>query len=192
MSTVLERARSLYGERLWHLILLLGGLALAGYAVVVLGVSQLFNPTVWWQSIAVWFAVAVIGHDLILFPLYALADRLLSRTSKPSDERPHERGSVPRRIPVINHLRMPTLAAGLLLMMFLPGIIEQGGPAYTAATGLTQTPYLTRWLLLTAAFYLISALCYGTKTLLQHQGSAATTRSSLPPSSEPALTDGPA
>ncbi|BDX32790.1 hypothetical protein TUM20985_33370 [Mycobacterium antarcticum] len=172
MPTPVQRAHRLYGARLGHLIVVLGSLALAGYTVAVLGVSQLVNPMVWWQSIAVWFAVAVIGHDLILFPLYALADRLLSRTPRPSVEHSEATGSVPGPVPLINYLRMPTLAAGLLLVMFLPGIIEQGGPAFTAATGLTQAPYLTRWILLTAAFYLISALCYGAKTLLRHHDSA--------------------
>ncbi|MDQ1321955.1 MAG: hypothetical protein QG655_3200 [Actinomycetota bacterium] len=71
------------------------------------------------------------------------------------------------------HAETPTatthLAAGLLLLLFFPGIIEQGGATFTAATGLTQTPYLTRWLLLTAAFYLISALCYATKTAMRQR-----------------------
>ena len=40
--------------------------------------QTLWNPGTWWQSIAVWFAAAVVGHDLVLFPLYALVDRILS------------------------------------------------------------------------------------------------------------------
>ena len=68
--TVFKR---LYGDHVLHLIVLVAALALGAYTISVLGVDQLFNPRVWWQSIAVWFAVAVIGHDLILFPLYALA-----------------------------------------------------------------------------------------------------------------------
>jgi len=43
--------------------------------VIVLGPQALWNPFVWWQSIAVWFLAAIIAHDLVLFPLYALADR---------------------------------------------------------------------------------------------------------------------
>ena len=57
-------------------------MALTAYTISVLGLDDLFNPKVWWQSIAVWFAVAVIAHDLILFPLYALADRLLPGASR--------------------------------------------------------------------------------------------------------------
>ena len=52
----------------------------------------------------------------------------------------------------------PRLGAALTLLVFLPGIIEQGAPAYTAATGQTQEPFLGRWLLLTAAMFAISAV----------------------------------
>lgn len=75
----------------------------------------------------------------------------------------------PAHPPAANYLRLPTLAGALLLMVFLPGIIQQGAPTYHAATGLTQAPYLTRWLLLTATFCLISAVCYTTKTVLAQQ-----------------------
>ena len=151
--------KRLYGENLLHLIVLVAALALAAYAIAVLGLQNLFNPTVWWQSIAVWFAVAVIGHDLILFPLYALAERLLpSRHRAAEDADPH-------RVPLVNYLRMPALATGLTLLLFLPGIIEQGGDSYTSATGLTQEPFLSRWLLLVAAFYLVSAVCYGVRVV---------------------------
>jgi hypothetical protein len=165
MRALAQLAARLYGERLFHLIVVLAALALGAYAISVLGLRNLFNTAVWWQSIAVWFAVAVIGHDLVLFPLYALGDRLLRRSR---DAPTHGEGASQhpsRRIPVTNYLRMPTLAAGLLLLIFLPGIIEQGAPTYLAATGQTQAPYLSRWLLLTAAFYLASALCYAVRTL---------------------------
>jgi hypothetical protein len=157
---MLALVKRLYGENLLHLIVLLGALALVAYAVSVLGVQNLFNPKVWWQSIAVWFVVAVIGHDLILFPLYALAERLLPkqrREAKPAD---------PRRVPLTNYLRMPTLATGLTFLLFFPGIIQQGAFTYHAATGLTQEPFLDRWLLLTAAFYLASAACYVVKSVM--------------------------
>jgi hypothetical protein len=173
MRALAQLAARLYGERLFHLIVVLAALALGAYAISVLGLRNLFNPTVWWQSIAVWFAVAVIGHDLILFPLYALGDRLL-------------RQSRDGRIPLTNYLRMPTLAAGLLLLIFLPGIIEQGAPTYQAATGQTQDPYLSRWLLLTAAFYLASALCYAVRTLLGQRRSGDTTTTAPPATPPPA------
>jgi len=115
---------------------------------------------VWWQSIAVWFAVAVIGHDLILFPLYALAERLLPK------RRPSPDAADPSSVPLTNYLRMPTLATALTFALFLPGIIQQGAFSYQAATGLTQEPFGRRWLLLTAGFYLISAACYVVRSVM--------------------------
>ncbi|OPX11362.1 hypothetical protein [Mycobacterium sp. AT1] len=153
--------RRLYGDHVLHLIVLVAALALGAYTISVLGVDQLFNPRVWWQSIAVWFAVAVIGHDLILFPLYALVERLL-----PKGRRRAEPVDATRRVPIVNYLRLPTLATALTFAMFLPGIIEQGAFTYTAATGLTQEPYLARWLLLVAGFYLTSAVCYLVRSIM--------------------------
>jgi hypothetical protein len=151
--------RRLYGDHVLHLIVLVAALALGAYTISVLGVDALFNPRVWWQSIAVWFAVADIGHDLILFPLYALVERLLPKGRRRADP------DTSRRVPIVNYLRLPTLATALTFAMFLPGIIEQGAFTYTAATGLTQEPYLARWLLLVAGFYLISAVCYLVRSL---------------------------
>jgi hypothetical protein len=150
--------RRLYGDHLLHLLVLLGALALAAYTISVLGIDALFNPQVWWQSIAVWFAVAVIGHDLILFPLYALAERLLPRRRRDARQT--------RVVPVVNYLRMPTMATALTFVLFLPGIISQGAFSYHAATGLTQEPFLGRWLLLVAGFYLTSAVCYAARSVM--------------------------
>jgi hypothetical protein len=175
MRALAQLAARLYGERLFHLIVVLAALALGAYAISVLGLRNLFNTAVWWQSIAVWFAVAVIGHDLVLFPLYALGDRLLRRSRDAPTDGEGASQHPSRRIPLTNYLRMPTLAAGLLLLIFLPGIIEQGAPTYQAATGQTQDPYLSRWLVLTAAFYLGSALCYAVRTLLGQRRSGDTT-----------------
>jgi hypothetical protein len=180
MRALAQLAARLYGERLFHLIVVLAAVALGAYAISVLGLRNLLNPRVWWQSIAVWFVVAVIGHDLILFPLYALGDRLLrpSRSARNDGDGASRHPS--RRISLTNYVRMPTLAAGLLLLIFLPGIIEQGAPTYLAATGQTQAPYLFRWLLLTAAFYLASAVCYAVRTLLRQRRSDDTTATALP------------
>ena len=175
MSGLSNLFRRLYGEHLLHLIVLLGALALGAYTISVLGVGQLFNPQVWWQSIAVWFAVAVIGHDLILFPLYALAERLLPKGYR------KEKPASPHRVPLTNYLRMPTLATCLTFALFFPGIVQQGAFTYTAATGLTQEPFLDRWLLLTAGFYLTSAACYLARTIYLHLKSSGASALAQPP-----------
>ena len=155
MRGALDRFRAVYGSNPLHLLTLIAGFALFGYVLATIKPATLWNPTTWWQSIVVWFAAAIIAHDLVLFPIYALVDRTIvaaSRARAPAHE---------PRVPVVNHLRVPALGAGLTLLVFLPGIIKQGAFTYAAATGQTQDPFLGRWLLLTAALFAISALAYG-------------------------------
>ena len=141
----------LYGSHPLHLLTLITGFGLAGYVVSTIKPVTLWNAHVWWQSIVVWFAAAIVAHDLLLFPIYAFLDRLLLRSVVRLE---------PPRVPVVNHVRVPALGAALTLLVFLPGIIEQGAPTYRAATGETQEPFLGRWLLLTAAMFAASAVIY--------------------------------
>ncbi|WP_063739995.1 hypothetical protein [Amycolatopsis jejuensis] len=153
MRTVVSRVTGFYGAHPLHLLALLGCFALAGYAAL----QTAADPQ--WPLMLVWFLAAVIGHDLVLFPIYALADRSL--TTVLHAIRPARRTTPP--VPAVNYLRMPALAAGLLFLLFFPGIIEQGQDTYLAATGQTQQPYLARWLLLTAALFAISAIAYAVR-----------------------------
>ncbi|OBJ08789.1 hypothetical protein [Mycobacterium sp. 1465703.0] len=148
----------IYGSHPLHLLTMIAGFALLGYVIAVIKPVTLWNPHVWWQSIIVWFAAAIIAHDLVLFPVYASLDRLLSRNrAQPQLER------AGARVPVLNYFRVPTLGASLTLLVFLPGIIKQGAATYRAATGQTQEPFLGRWLLLTAAMFAISAAIYAVR-----------------------------
>jgi hypothetical protein len=159
VSTAWERFRAVYGSNPLHLLTLIAGFALFGYVLATVKPTTLWNPNVWWQSILVWFAAAIIAHDLVLFPVYALIDRILVHSAR---IRPRGEASVP----VLNYVRIPAMGTALTLLVFLPGIIEQGGPAYQAATGQTQEPFLGRWLLLTAAMFAISAVAYGVRLAL--------------------------
>ena len=139
-----------YGARPCHLALLLACFALAAYSASFL----LGDPAL--LTVLVWFVGAAVVHDLVLFPLYAGADRLLT-TALAHLPRP--------RVPLVNHVRIPALGAGLTLLLFLPGIIRQGAVTHLAATGLDQQPYLSRWLWLVAVLFLASALVYGARLL---------------------------
>lgn len=154
--------RRLYGAHPLHLLLLLGCFALAGYVAATVAVDPM------WPRMAFWFAAAVLAHDLVLFPLYALVDRATA-----SALRQHRRTDADpdRTVPVINHLRVPTLASGLLFLLFFPGIVEQGRATFLAATGQTQQPYLARWLVLAAAFFLGSALIYAIRRVAHRRES---------------------
>ena len=155
MPRFTTRFSAIYGSHPLHLLTMVSGFALLGYIVITFTPAILWNADTWWQSIAVWFAAAVVAHDLVLYPLYALADRIVSaRTSR--------RLGHPKVI-ARNYIRVPALGAGLTLLIFLPGIIEQGAPTYQAATGQTQQPFLGRWLLLTAAMFAVSAGAYGAR-----------------------------
>ena len=141
----MRRFTDLYGDRPAHLAVMVACLAVAAYAATFL----LGDPAL--LTVLIWFVGAALAHDLLLFPLYAAADRVLTGVA----------GRLPRfRVPIVNHVRVPALGAGLTLLMFLPGIIRQGGGTHLAATGLDQQPYLGRWLGLAAALFLVSAVLY--------------------------------
>lgn len=164
MSVLSARLRRFYGSHPLHLLTMIAGFALAGYVAFTFKPATLWNPQAWWQSIVVWLASAIIFHDLVLFPLYALADRLLGIAT---GRRRRPRGEL--RVPVRNYVRIPTLGSGLSLLMFFPGIIKQGSATYLAATGQTQQVFLGRWILLTAAMFSGSAFLYAIRLLLGHR-----------------------
>lgn len=149
----MSRFRAVYGSHPLHLLTLVAGFALLAYVLATVTPAALWNTRVWWQSIVVWFAAAIVAHDLVLFPLYALADRILLRGTR----------NARLRVPLLNYVRVPALGSALTLLLFLPGIVKQGTPTVMAATGQTQDPFLGRWLLLTAAMFAISAVVYATR-----------------------------
>ncbi len=141
-----------YGAHPAHLVVVVVSLALTGYVVSLL----VGNPDV--ARIGIWFVAAVVLHDLVLFPVYSLADRGMSTAVR-------RRG--PLVVPVVNHLRLPALASGLLLLIFFPAILQQGEATYLRASGLREgTDYLHSWLLLTAAFFVVSATAYAARRRL--------------------------
>lgn len=164
--TTTGRFRSVYGAGPLHLIGTLGALALTAYTISVVGPSALWDPDVWWQSIIVWFLGAALVHDLVLFPLYALADRLTRRGTR----------AVRSPRVTLSYLRIPLLAVGLLFLLFFPGILQQGADTYVSATGQTQDPFLERWLLLSAAIFALSALAYACRLVAIRRSSGASDR----------------
>ncbi|TWF95442.1 hypothetical protein [Saccharopolyspora dendranthemae] len=135
----------LYGAGPVHLLAVVGCFALASYSALLVWEE----PQV--VRMAVWFGAAVVVHDLVLLPVYSLADRALAGSLR----------SPPKaRVPIVNHVRLPVLAAGLLFLVFFPGVVQQGTATHLAATGQDQQPYLGRWLALSATFVVVSAAIY--------------------------------
>lgn len=134
-----------YGANPLHLLVLICAFAVAGYAAVRLFAVQPIG-------VAVWLVGAAIAHDLILFPLYAVADRSARSVL-------HRRAADLRTIPWINYLRVPTVLSGLLLLVWFP-LIFRMVPGFEAATALSQDVYLGRWLAITAVLYGGAALAF--------------------------------
>ena len=157
----MSRWRERYGASPVHLAALLACFALAAYAALRASAGPL--PL----RMLVWFVGALVAHDLVLFPLYALADRGLGRLLR--GHRAGPAGSV-------NWVRVPALLSGVLLLISLPLVLRHSEGAYGRASGLDESPYLGRWLLITGALFAGSAvLCAGRAGLRRRgrQGSAS-------------------
>jgi hypothetical protein len=134
-----------YGASPLHLLALLACFGLAGYAAARLVSS---HPV----AVLVWFGGAVIGHDLLLMPLYSLADRSAMAALR------HREPHVPAA-PWINYVRVPAALSGLLLLVWFPLILRLPSP-YHASTTLSADPYVWHWLAVTGALFLLSAVAF--------------------------------
>ncbi|MEV4118576.1 hypothetical protein [Micromonospora sp. NPDC049645] len=165
MDRPISRFRAAYGSSPQHLIAMIACFTLAGW--VALRIAEEATA----GRMLLWFVGAAVAHDLVLFPIYASADRVLrgalgrashadSQSSTAHHPVPRRVGQAPSRPSPLNHVRVPALAAGLLFLVYLPGILRQGRETYLAATGQNQHPYLARWLALTATLFLVSGGWY--------------------------------
>ncbi|MEU6094350.1 hypothetical protein [Streptomyces sp. NPDC047079] len=132
-----------YGSTPLHLLVLICSFALTGYAMVRLFAVR---PL----AVAVWFVGAAILHDLILLPLYSLADLAAPAVLR------HRTTRVPQ-LPWINHLRVPAFLSGVLLLVWFPLVFALAVP-YTGAAGLPEDIYLGRWLAITGVLFGASAV----------------------------------
>ncbi|MGW7243385.1 hypothetical protein [Streptomyces sp. NPDC054804] len=137
-----------YGSGPLHLLVLIASFALTGYALV-----RLFAVQPW--EVAIWFVGAAILHDLILLPLYSLAD--LSALSVL-----RHRATAGTTVPWINHLRVPTFLSGLLLLVWFPLVFRLAVP-YPGDTGLSYDVYLGRWLAITGVLFAASAVAFAVR-----------------------------
>lgn len=139
-----------YGANPVHLASLVLCFAVAAYA------AQRWLDAPSRTALLLWFAGAVVAHDAVFFPAYTIADRFLTRGT---------RAVRVRRVPVVNHVRVPLLLSGLLLLIWFPLIASRSEPAYQAATGLDTSPYLGRWVAVSVAMAAVSAALYLARVL---------------------------
>jgi hypothetical protein len=146
-----------YGAGAAHLFSLAFCLAVAAGAVAIVA----DDPA--WPTMLVWFLAAVLLHDFVMFPLYAAGGRLLRAAGDVRERSGRRRAR--SRVPVVNHVRVPLLGAGLTFLLFLPGIIGRNEVTLRALSGLDPAPVAERWLLLVAAMAAASALVYLVRVL---------------------------
>ncbi len=143
-----DRFRYEYGAQPLHLIAVVASLLLVAYAL--LRVSGIPGG----GRVLIWLVAAALLHDLVALPLYSGLFRLTH-------------GAAARAIPdraamvaALNHVRVPAALSLLLLVVYAPLILRIDPDRYEGTTGLGVDGYLGRWLLISAALFLISGIAY--------------------------------
>lgn len=136
-----------YGAGPWHLLGLLVCFAVAAYAV-----TRVFAQG-GWQAILTWFGICVFLHDGVGWPIYASADRVLTRRARLGAARGGTGAAY------VNHVRVPTVISGLLLVMFAPMIFRLSG-AFEGITGFSEDVYLWNWVLVSGTLFGASAALF--------------------------------
>jgi hypothetical protein len=155
----MARFRQRYGAGPGHLAGFVLALIISGLAVRRI-FDQDATDTV---KVFVWLVGAIIGHDLVLLPLYSAVDRVLSR-------RPAASPGPARFAEIRTHIRIPLGLSALLLLVFGPLILRRSAGDYTSYSTLSANGYLGRWLIATAVMFAISAAVYGVRMLRRRRG----------------------
>jgi hypothetical protein len=142
--------RRFYGAGPLHLLVALAAFALAGWALAQ-ALDVLASPA----NFVLWLGGAVVAHDLVLFPLYSLVGRVAEAGVGGGQSRV--------RIAALNHLRVPALLSGLAFLVWFPLILGLDPDVFERTSGTSNDIYLERWLLLTAALFVGSALLFAAR-----------------------------
>ena len=132
-----------YGAGPGHLLGSAACLAIAAAAVV-----GWFDTPSSVVNVLIWFVAAILLHDLVVLPLYSLADRLMHL-----------------KLPVHagTYLRIPLLIAGLVLAATFPTVLGFGAHSTGRLTGIPEHGYLARWLILLGVLLVLSGLLYAVR-----------------------------
>ena len=131
-----------YGAGPRHLLAVAFTLALATYGWVRI-FQATGNAAV---TVVVWFAFAIVAHDLLFLPLYAALRHVGRRLLGPR---------------LVSYVAVPAASATLLALAWLPLVLGTG--LYRFVTTLSIDPYLPRWALVAAGLFLLSAIVYAVR-----------------------------
>jgi hypothetical protein len=125
-----------YGASPVHLAAHAAAFALAGWAVLQVVDARSAG------NVLLWFAGAVLLHDLLVLPAYSLLDRLAAH-------------AVPGR--AVNHVRIPAALSALLFAVWFPTILGRNDASFGRVAGVVREDVLIHWLALSAALFAGSA-----------------------------------
>lgn len=137
------------GHLLGHVLLI----AVAAWALSVM-FEERFAPRPW--NLLLWLVGGAVLHDAVFLPAYSAVDRVTRAVL---------RGDASRAVPVINHLRVPAVLCGVLLLTFSPRIFNGQPQNFERALGNPPPDYLGRWLAVSAAVCAASAMIYTVRRL---------------------------
>jgi hypothetical protein len=144
----LDRFRYEYGAEPLHLIALASSLLLCGYAL--LRISEIPSGA----RVFIWLLAAALLHDLVALPVYSV---LIKIAHGAAGRAITTRGAM---LHALNHVRVPAGLSLLLLLVYSPLILRIAPEEYAATTGRSLDVYLERWLLISAALFLVSGVIY--------------------------------
>jgi hypothetical protein len=139
---MIRRFRTAYGAGPAHLVVMLACGVVAIYAATKLLADRPVGT-------AVWYAGSAVLHDLLVLPVYVLADSALVALWR---RHPTLRGRG-----WLGHVRFPAAISVLLLVVFSPEIFRYDGPYY-GDSNLSSGSYLDHWLIVVAVLCALSAL----------------------------------
>jgi hypothetical protein len=147
----IDRFRYEYGAQPLHLLAMATSLLLSGYGLLRL--NDLSDT----GRIFIWIVAAALLHDLVAVPIYSVLLRIAHGTAS--------RAITTRAMALhaLNHVRVPAGLSLLLLLVYSPLILRIAPDEYMATTGLEVNTYLGRWLLISAAMFLISGVAYAVR-----------------------------
>ncbi len=142
-----------YGASPLHL---LGGIAwLALTAWVAIELFETPQP----RNLAVWLIGAIVAHDLIAVPVYSALDRVVRGRTPPE-----------RRVPWVNHVRVPVILGGLVFLVYFPAILDLSPGTYIGVFGAPRPDYLPRYLIFLAVLFGGSAAVYAVRSIRRARG----------------------
>ena len=137
------RARLRYGAPVWHLAGHAAAFAVIAYALSRLTAANVGRP----PAIIVWLVAGAALHDLVFLPLYSVADRIARAVGGHA----------------VNHLRVPAVISGVLLLVYFPLILTRAPATYERNTGRPPPDYLARWLAITGALFAASGVVWAVR-----------------------------